>query len=162
MAGRRPHDLPGTLAAAGFIVLGVVLIGQTGRMTPLGSVFPITISAVMIVLAALLILRNIVLGRRGSAAAAPEMTEIPPVRGSMPRRVAFLAAMAVWIVLLPVLGFFAASIIGFFAVMAVASHDRPGLREGAVLVVIGIAMIAGFYLLMSEVLLIPVPRGLLF
>lgn len=164
MASKRPHDLPGVIAAAGFIVLGVVLIRQTGRMTPLGSVFPITISTAMIVFSALLILRNVVIGLRPTPRATPEeeTPETPAAAGSVPRRLAFLAAMAGWVVLMPVLGFFVTSLLGFFAIMAVATYDRLGLREGAILVAIGVAVITGFYLVMAEVLLIPIPRGVFF
>jgi putative tricarboxylic transport membrane protein len=162
MASRRPHDLPGTLAAAAFIALGLVLMRQTGRMTPLGSVFPITISAAMIAFSALLIARNVVLGLRRAAHREPDTPEMPATPGSTPRRLAFLAAMGAWVLLLPVLGFFAASVAGFFAVMAVAIHERLGVREGVLLAVFGLAIIAGFTLLMSEVLLIPLPRSRLF
>ena len=161
MAG-SPHDPPGTLIAVGLIVLGLVLIRETGRMSALGSVFPITISAAMIIFSALLLLRNVVLGLRRAAPREPEPQEMPATPGSSRRRVAFLAAMAAWVVLLPVLGFFVASALGFFAVMAIATHDRLSLGQGVLLAVFGLAIVAGFTLLMSEVLLIPLPRGRIF
>lgn len=162
MATRRPHDLPGTLAAVVFIVLGLALIRQTGRMTPLGSVFPITISAAMIAFSALLILRNVVLGLRRAAPREPDTQEMPATPGSTPRRIAFLAVMGAWVLLLPVLGFFAASLAGFFAVMAIATHERLGVGQGMLLALFGLAIIAAFTLLMSEVLLIPLPRSRFF
>ena len=154
---RRPHDLPGTLVAAGFAALGVGLMSGTGGMTPMGSVFPITISAAMIALSGALIALNVVRGLRST----PDGTESPPP-GSNPRRAAFLVAMAAWIALLPVAGFLAASALGYFAVMAIALHERVPLRRAALLVLIGLAILAGFYALMAEVLLIPLPRGVLF
>ncbi len=161
---RKPHDLPGTITAALFIGLGVVLILLTGRMTPMGSVFPITISAAMIVFSAILILRNFVIAaRRPSVEAADETaSETEQTQGSMPRRIGFLIAMAAWIALIPILGFFVASLIAFFAIMAVASHERITLREGVALGVIGVAILTAFYLIMANVLLIPMPRGLFF
>ena len=148
--------------AVGFIALGVVLMLGTGRMTPMGSVFPITISLAMIVLASTLIARNVVLGLR----ARPAEEEAPPAEaaeggGSNWRRALFLAAMIAWIALLPVLGFLAASAAGFFAVMAIAAHERMAPRAVVALVLTGLAILGGFYLLMAEVLLIPLPRGLL-
>lgn len=161
---KKPHDLPGTIAAALFIGLGVVLILQTGRMTPMGSVFPITISAAMIVFSAILILRNFVIAARRPSVETADGTasETDTTQGSMPRRIGFLVAMAAWVVLIPILGFFVASLIAFFAIMAVASHERITLREGAALGVMGVAILTGFYLIMAKVLLIPMPRGLFF
>lgn len=161
---RKPHDVPGTVAAALFVGLGVVLILQTDRMTPMGSVFPITISAAMIVFSAILIVRNFVIAARRPSVEAADGTasETEPTQGSMPRRIGFLVAMAAWVVLIPILGFFVASLIAFFAIMAVASHERVTPREGAMLVAMGIIVLTGFYLIMANVLLIPMPRGIFF
>jgi hypothetical protein len=159
---RKPHDVPGTTLAVLFIALGIFLILQTDRMSPLGSVFPITVSTAMIVFAILLVLRNVVLGMRAAPAGAPAETPSEAGHESMPRRLLFLLAMIVWIVLIPILGFFVASALAYFAIMLVATHDRMSLRESATLVVIGLAILTGFYLMMTKVLLIPMPRGLFF
>lgn len=162
---RKPHDVPGTALAVLFVALGIFLILQTETMSPLGSVFPITISVAMIVFAAVLILRNIVLGMRRTAPASVAATNedgTEPSHESMPRRLLFLLAMIVWIVLIPVLGFFVASALAYFAIMLVATHDRMTLREGATLGAIGLGILGTFYLVMSKVLLIPMPTGLFF
>ena len=152
--GGKLHDLPGTLAAIVFIVLGAVLVRQTGTMTPMGSVFPIAISCAMMVFAALVIVRNIYLSVRAVPTAPVEDG------GSNARRIALVVAMAAWIALIPILGFLTASILGYFAVMVVATHERTSLLQAAILVLVGLAVLVGFYVLMSEVLLIPMPRGL--
>ncbi|NDV86788.1 hypothetical protein GTW51_08740 [Aurantimonas aggregata] len=160
---RKPHDVPGTILAALFVALGAFLILQTGNMSPMGSVFPITVSVAMIVFALALILRNVVLGMRPVPAAADEAPgEAQPEASheSMPRRLLFLLAMIVWIVLIPILGFFVSSVLAYFAIMLVATHDRMSLREGAALVVIGLAILTVFYLVMARVLLIPMPTGM--
>lgn len=161
---RKPHDLPGTALAVLFVALGIVLILQTGRMSPLGSVFPITVSAAMIVFSLALILRNVVLGMRAVRPAASEPDAAPSETGheSTPRRLLFLLAMIAWIVLIPILGFFVASVAAYFAIMLVATHDRTPLREGALLVLIGFVILTVFYLVMAKVLLIPMPTGLFF
>lgn len=159
---RKPHDLPGVVVAALFIALGVVLIRQTGSLSPMGSVFPITIAVAMIVFSALLIVRNVVIGARAAPAGAPEEPEAEDLRRTMPRRIAFFAAMALWIAALPVVGFFVTSLAGFFVVMAIALHERMPLREAVLMVVMGVIVVSGFYTVMREVLLIPMPRGLLF
>ncbi len=160
MAGpRHLHDPVGTTVAALLVAFGAVLIGQTGEMTPLGSVFPITVSTAMMVLGALLIGRNVVIGLRGGRGEAePEET----ARGSKVRRIAFFGVMMLWVALLPILGFFTASVLGFFAVMATALHERVGAREAILLVLAGLVIVGGFYWVMREVLLIPLPAGSLF
>lgn len=151
------HDPPGTAVAAGLVVLGGVLIAQTGSMTPLGSVFPITVSAAMMALGAVLIVRNVVLGLRGGKAAA---AEDEAAGGSTLRRVLFFAVMVAWVALLPVLGFFTASVLGFFAVMATALHERTSMPQAMLLALAGFAIVGLFYWVMRDVLLIPLPQGL--
>lgn len=163
---RRLRDPAGTAVALAGIVLGAVLIREAGGMTPLGSVFPITVSVAMIGLGAILVLRNLLVPSAG-APSPDSVSEMPAAAGAVSprgplRRAVFLAAMFVWVLLLPVLGFFAASLLGYFAVMAVALHERPSPRMAIGLVAAGVAMLAGFTLLMGRVLLIPLPRGILF
>lgn len=170
---RRPHDMPGVIAAFAFICLGVLLIGQSRAMTPMGSVFPIAISTAMIVFSVVLIIRNVVIGLRrqpaGATVSAPEEVGAEarvPAPAAEPesnvRRLAFLVAMVAWIVLIPVLGFFVTSLLAYFAVMATSLHERIDFREALILGVIGIVVLTGFYLLMAEVLLLPLPRGAFF
>jgi hypothetical protein len=161
---RKPHDLPGTALAVLFVALGIFLILGTGRMSPLGSVFPITVSVAMIVFSLALIARNVVLGMRAVRPAASEPDAAPSETGheSTPRRLLFLLAMIVWIVLIPILGFFVSSVAAYFAIMLVATHDRTPLREAALLVLIGLVILTVFYLVMAKVLLIPMPTGLFF
>ncbi|MFD1343012.1 tripartite tricarboxylate transporter TctB family protein [Litorisediminicola beolgyonensis] len=157
----RIHDPAGSGVAAIFILLGLFLVWQTGSMTPMGSVFPVTVSVAMIVFSAILILRNLVIGtRRGASATAPK--EVPASNGSYLRRGLFLVAMVAWVLLIPILGFLAASALGYFAIMLIALHERMAPAKMALMVVLGAAILAGIYLLMSEILLIPMPRGLLF
>ncbi len=161
----RPHDPPGTLAALGFIVLGVVLALQTEGMTPMGSVFPLTISLAMIVLSAVLVAWNVVRGLRPGPDGAPDAPAEEPASGgggSNRRRAAFLVAMAAWVALVPVLGFLLASGLAYFSIMAIAVHERMSPRSAALLVAIGLAVLLGFTLLMASVLNIPLPGGLLF
>ena len=156
------HDPAGTLAAALFIVLGIFLTVEARSMTAMGSVFPTTISVALIIFSAVLIVRNLVLTLRKTGAAVAKSDETSDVGGSNLRRAIFIAAMIAWIALIPVLGFFAASIAGYFAAMFVAMHERMSFKQIALMILLGVAILAGFYLLMTEVLLIPMPRGYVF
>lgn len=165
MAGiKKPHDPVGTSVAALFICLAVALIWQTGSMTPMGSVFPITISVAMIVFSALLILRNLVIGTRGRPAGESSTGEQASAEGEQAtmRRAAFFAVMVLWIVAIAYLGFFVASLAGFVMATLVALHERVSLRQAAFLGLTAVVVVGGFYLVMREVLLIPMPRGLFF
>lgn len=161
MARRGPvHDPAGTVTAALLAVLGGAVIWQARGYSTLGKVFPTAIAGAMVVLCVALVARNVLAGRRGSLRGADEAGG--PSDGSNWRRAALLAVMAAWIALLPVLGFYSASLLGFLGCMAVAIHERVGRAEAAALAVATLVLPLGFWLLMVEVLRIPVPRGLLF
>ena len=171
---RAVRDPAGTATAALLAVLGGAVIWQARGYSTLGKVFPIAIAGAMVVLCLALVARNVLAGRRAPRHAVGEPADAEgagtpagtpagaPARGSNWRRAALLAVMAAWIALLPVLGFYAASLAGFVGCMAVAIHERVGRREAAVLAVAALVLPLGFWLLMVEVLRIPVPRGLLF
>ncbi|EAU41610.1 TRAP-T family transporter, fused small and large inner membrane subunits [Fulvimarina pelagi HTCC2506] len=159
---KRVHDPLGTSVAAGFVLLGLVLAWTSQSMTAMGSVFPITISSAMAIVGLILIVRNIILGIRGMTPVSRSTGEGGVEGGSNMRRLLFVAAMIAWIALLPVLGFLVASALAYFAIMIVAIHERMSVKEIALLIVLGFAILVGFYALMSEILLIPMPRGLFF
>ncbi|MEN3792431.1 tripartite tricarboxylate transporter TctB family protein [Fulvimarina sp. MAC3] len=157
------HDPLGTAVAAGFVFVGVFLAYDSQSMTAMGSVFPITVSAAMAILGLVLVVRNLVLGMRHHAEAASGSQEDVGVDGgSNMRRLLFVIAMIAWIALVPVLGFFVSSCLAYFAIMIVSVHERMGLKEGALLIVLGFVILGGFTLVMSKVLLIPMPRGMFF
>ena len=160
------RDPGGTATAVGLAILGLLVLWQARAFSTLGQVFPMAIGGAMVALCLALVVRNVVVGRqaRGAAASEPIVADdaAAPSTGSPWRRVALLAVMAGWVALLPVLGFYTASLLGFLGSMAVAIHERVSAREGIVLAVAAMIFPLGFWLLMVEVLRIPVPRGLLF
>ena len=158
----RFHDPAGTIGAVLFVILGTVLTIESRSMTAMGSVFPTTISIALIIFSLFLILRNVMLTIQRTEVAEPPSEEAPAAGGSNLRRAFFIAAMIAWIVLIPVLGFLVASVAGYFCVMVVAMHERMSPKQIALLIVLGAAILAGFYVLMSRVLLIPMPQGHLF
>jgi len=163
-ANAKTHDLPGVVGAVLFICLGALLLYDTRGMTPMGSVFPVVIASAMIALAGILVVQNVLRGRRRPFPAAGQsdmpVTEQPAE--SMPRRAGFIAAMFGWIFLMPLLGFFVSSLIAFGVITALACHERPSAREAVMLFALGLVILVGFYLLMVYVLLIPLPQGIFF
>lgn len=151
----KTRDLPGMVVAGLFIVLGfVIYFGATG-MSALGSVFPMTIAAALVVFSAILIVMNL---RRplGPTGKAFEMT------AGTKRRFALGAIMLGWVILMPEIGFLVSSMIAFVAIMVVADYDRPPLKTWIIWIVTGLLICAGFWWMMANVLLLRMPAGLLF
>ncbi|MDO9071778.1 MAG: tripartite tricarboxylate transporter permease [Rubrivivax sp.] len=154
-APRPPRDLPAIGFAALFIAMGVLAYLQTGDMSAMGSVFPTAVAAAMIVLSILLIAMQI--GRPP----APTAPEIEP-RPSTARRVSVVVALVAWSLLMPVVGFFVTSLVSFVVLIAIASFDRLTPKTWAVYVIAAVVIVGSFQLLMSRVLQLMMPGGLLF
>lgn len=153
-AARKTRDFPGMIIAGLCIALGSgIYVGATG-MSALGSVFPMTIGAALVVFSAILIVMNL---RRpvGPAGRAFEMT------AGAKHRFALGAIMLAWVIVMPQIGFLVSSMAAFVAIMVVADYDRPPLKTWAIWVATGLLICTGFWWLMSEVLLLRMPVGLL-
>ncbi len=146
------RDIGGMLFAAGFIALAIWALSQTGRMSPLGAVFPRTIASAMIVFAASYLIIALLRPRVPAEQAS----------GSPLRRVVFLLMLFAWVLLLEPLGFFVASVIGFGLVCTVANYHTWDWRRVLLYIAITIAMVGGFQWLFAELLLVPLPEGRLF
>ncbi|WP_372422922.1 tripartite tricarboxylate transporter TctB family protein [Salinarimonas chemoclinalis] len=136
-----------------FVALGGWMVAGSMAMSPLGAVFPRVIAAIMIA-SALGILALRALGRASHGPAVET--------GSTPRRLLLCVVLVAWAALMPRLGFFATSVAGFLAVLAIAEYDRWTAKRTAAYVAAALALVGGFWLLFVEVLLVPVPRGVLF
>lgn len=154
-SGAKHRDMPSIVLAILFMLLGGWVLAETGTMTALGSVFPRAIAIALIVISAALIVQQL----RRPMRAGEEQTA---AAGSTPRRFALAAVMAVWALLMPVVGFFVTSLLAFLVLLAVANYDGWTARRAAVYGVVGVAVVSGFYLLFVKVLLVPVPGGWLF
>ena len=127
----KTRDVPGMALAALFIALGAWVIQQTGQMSPLGSVFPRTIAAVMIACSLLLILDNL---RRPAAKKAKAKKGSAE---STPRRAGLVAVMAGWSFLIAFLGFLFSSMVAFVLLLMLAEYDRWTMRRALTYGVIG-------------------------
>jgi putative tricarboxylic transport membrane protein len=137
--------------------MGVLAYGQTKDMSAMGSVFPGTLSAVLVLLAVMLIAFQV--GRPKPPEKAPVSGAVKP---STVRRFAIIVAMAVWALLLPAIGFFVTSLIAFLVLTVIATFERPGAREMSLYVVSAVVIVGSFYLLMDQVLGLRMPAGFLF
>jgi len=130
---------------------------QTKDMSAMGSVFPGTLSAVLVLLSAMLIAFQV--GRPKAHGKIEVSGEVKP---STVRRFAIIVAMALWALLLPFIGFFVTSLIAFLVLTVIATFDPPSSGEIALYAVSAVVMVGGFYLLMDKVLGLRMPVGLLF
>lgn len=151
------RDLPAMGFGALFVVIGVLAYAQTKDMSAMGSVFPGTLAAALVLLSIMLIAFQI--GRR----AAPRKTEVlGEAKPSSIRRLAIIVAMAIWALLLPSVGFFVTSLVAFLALTAIATFDRPSLRELVFYSASAVVIVGSFHVLMDKVLGLRMPAGLLF
>ncbi|AQQ05629.1 C4-dicarboxylate ABC transporter permease [Roseibium algicola] len=151
----KTRNLPSMVIAALLIALGVWTYTAAGSMSPLGSVFPKTISVALMVFSAMLIVQHI---RRPTGPASTN----PAFDSGTRRRTALGAVMMAWVIAMPGIGFLATSLVAFGLIMAIADYDRPAVRVWLIWSVAGIAICTGFWWLMANVLLLRMPAGLLF
>ncbi|MEO5882883.1 MAG: tripartite tricarboxylate transporter permease [Caldimonas sp.] len=157
-AVRAEHrDVPAIVFSLLFIAMGVAAYTQTRDMSAMGSVFPTTLSAALVLLSALLIAFQI---GRPAAPAGADTTGAP--KESTWRRVSIIAAMAVWALLLPAIGFFVTSLVAFLVLIVIAAFDRMSPREMVIHGVAAVVIVGAFQLLMDKVLGLRMPMGLLF
>jgi putative tricarboxylic transport membrane protein len=124
-------------------------------MSAMGSVFPSTLSAALVLLCALLIALQV---RRP---AAPPRTG-PATTGSVFRRAAVIVVIGLWALLMPNLGFFVSSLAAFVLITALATFERPRASTVAVYAVTGIVIVGAFHLVMDRALGLRLPEGWFF
>lgn len=151
----KPRDTAGMIAAGLLILVGLAVLWDSRDLSTLGAVFPRTIATVMILCCVIVIGQNMRRQCKARSAAGPQQE-------SVPRRVFLSAALVAWAVALPVVGLFTTSLAGFAALLVIAEYNPWSARRAVAYGGIGLLAITVFYFLMRDVLLISLPRGLLF
>lgn len=147
------RDLPGTIIAVVFILMGALFWWDTTDMSDADSyVFPRSIIVLMIAFSLALIVRNLTVGAR------PRQT----AEGSWPRRIGLVVVMLLGALAMPLVGFLPAGIAIFLALLPLAQYDPWTPYRRIVFPLVGIAIVVGFYVLFSETLRVPLPVGSLF
>jgi hypothetical protein len=148
------RDLRGTLGAALFIIVGLVVLWESGDIGSWGgAVFPQTLAILLIGLCILLIVRNL-LGRASS--------EPLPPRGSAVRRTGLVLSMLVAALAMPYTGFIIAGVLSYVAIMLFAMYERWTLARKLVYPLVGVLTVFAFHFLFDTVFLVPLPDGRLF
>ena len=149
----RRRDLAGTILAVLVVLIGGYVLVATQHMSPMGAVFPRTIAVIMIITALGLLARTLL---RASPPA-----DADGAGGSSWRRAAVIVLILAWALAFPIVGFVTTGIVAFLAILAVANHDGWEPRRTAVYVATTVLVVVLAYLLLTSVLNVPVPRGLL-
>ena len=145
---RRTGDI---VAAALFVAAaGVVWADAADYADADSSVFPKTISAVMVFFSALLAWRGLAGRGRAPASAAS---------GSGFRRAAVVASMLAASALMPFVGFYLSALAMMLALVLTANFEKwtPPRAGGFALCILGVS--AGFFLLFSQGFQVPLPAG---
>lgn len=144
-----------SIAGMVFAALGALVIWQSQQFESSGSVTPIFIGTVLILLSAALIL---------TAYLAPH--QIPAIKkpeGAVSRRFIAGLIIALWVALLPLLGFVVTSIIAFLAISrTVPSEDTWHLRTYLIRGLIGAVIVILFWFTLTTYLGIALPQARLF
>lgn len=155
---RHHRDWPGAVASVFFCLVGAYIVTASLSMTKMAAVFPRTIGVVMVVLSLLQIAAALT-GRSGQSLESSGAGDFAEGRG---RRIVLVVTMVAWALLFPVLGMFVTSLVACLILMATGQFGRPTGRQLGIYLVSVLAMVGFFYLLMTRVLNIPMPRGLFF
>jgi len=140
-----------------FITIGVLAYRETKDMSAMGSVFPGTVSIALALLSTLLIVRQLM--RPTAPAEAMVQSTAGP---SNLRRIAVVAVMGLWALLMPVVGFFTSSAVAFLLITAIATFERPRAPTIAFYASAGLMIVGAFHILMDLALGLRMPSGMLF
>lgn len=143
----RGADIAGAIGSALAIVLGVAAWWAAADYSPLGSVFPRSVGALLIALGA----TYLVLVARGRTRAAP------PLAGSNLRRAGVALAMLVWAFTLEPLGFLGSSAMAMAALLFIANHEARSLRQLVGQALAAAVLLGALYALFKHALNVPLP-----
>ena len=150
-------DWGGMIISAILIVVGAAAIWDTTTMSdPDSFVFPRAVAIAMMLLSAIYIIRQLI--RPGVG----ENSEAGTMGGSAYRRVGLVIAMIGSALVMPWVGFLVSGLFTFCSIMLLAMFDEWTTKRKIAYPLIGIVIVAGFYLLFAELLSVPLPVGSLF
>lgn len=143
------HELGAAAACIGFIVLGIAAFSASSDYSTLGSVFPRTISALMVFLSVLYLVLSWLRPR-----AAPDRTT-----GSKGRQVAVVVIMVAWAFALQPIGFLTSSTIAFVLLLIIGHYGDWSPRLAVLYGGAAILVLGSLYVLFQVILQVPLPQG---
>ena len=146
---------PATLMVTLLIMAGSgVLLSQMDGMSKLGAVFPSYILYAVLALSGVLLIRLL---KTKHSTPFLQLGVLPTARQS-----AVVVTIGLWTLFMSTLGFALSSLLAFTSIMLIANFDKPKLVPMLRNVSVSVVIVAAFYLLMKEVLLLRMPTGILF
>ena len=134
-----------------FIVIGVVAFLAADDFSMLGSVFPKTVSVLIVIFSCLWLWLSWIKPR----------DVVRTVDGSVVRQVAVGVIMLAWAFLLEPVGFLACSVVAFSLLLLVAHYGSCSRRLLFLYVGATVLVTGCLYLLFTTVLQVPLPAGML-
>lgn len=149
------RDIGGMLCAALFILLGGVCLYQTTRMIdPDSYVFPRMVISGLMGLSLILIVSSLL-----NPNVLPRRQQNRDVRPSTVRRVLLVLSMMVATLLMPFVGFLLSGLGVFMALMFLANHDAWSRGQTLLYLLVGGAIVVGFYGGFTFFLQVSLPEG---
>src|SRR5690606_29771738 len=142
-------DVGGLVTAVAMLLVSGWVLWESQSYTELAAVFPRAVALVMALASVVLIVRCLM------RLQLPAKVEA----GSHLRRAVLVLILIGWVALIPITGFFVASLLGFIACGLTARFEPWPMRRWVGFVTMALAAVALFYGLFSEVLKVPFPRG---
>jgi len=140
------------IAAILMLLVALVFGTQMGNLTNFGIVFPRAVIIVLAVSSAALLMKSWT-GRGGG--------EAVDVRGMQTVAVA-AALMVVWVFLIPYLGFYVSSVLACLFMMVLVDGAARKPRTLITSLAIIALEVAAFYIVFAKLLVVPLPKGILF
>jgi putative tricarboxylic transport membrane protein len=113
--------------------------------------------------AVLLLLSVILVAFQVGRSPAPVRSEVGEEgKPSTARRTAIIISLLAWALLMPLVGFFTTSLTAFLVLIAIASFEPLAPRVMGLYALYAAVIVGAFHLLMSRVLNLRMPDGLLF
>jgi putative tricarboxylic transport membrane protein len=123
-------------------------------LSPMGAVFPKTIAFALACLSIVLLIQAVRVG-------APALGKSLDRSTSLGRQMLLILVRVLWALGISKIGFFSSSFAAFVALTFIASFEKLGVRQLLGYFVIAVSVIALFYVLMVDVLVLRMPQGLL-
>ena len=143
------RDVASMVASVAFFAVGIAAFLASSDFSSLGSVFPRTISALMVFFSALYLALCWLKPRARQQEG-----------GSRIRQAAVAVIMLIWSFVLGPVGFLTSSVIAFALLVVVAHFDRWTPRLALLYAGAGALVLGGLYLLFKVVLQVPLPQGM--
>ncbi|MGD9715370.1 MAG: tripartite tricarboxylate transporter TctB family protein [Thermomicrobiales bacterium] len=160
------RKFPAEMAIAVFLaLLGIYILFSSRSFSALGSLFPRIIGVLLLILSLSLVgsLLNKLRKARAVLSESVHDPASPPKEVMLWRSFASVAIMGLWVGLVPIGGFITTSLLSFLAIAFLVPREAPWTpRSAAGMAVSGLVTVSAIYLLLTKLLLVPLPSGYLF